>query len=169
MFSAFAFVACECKFINFLAFYESLLTPLFLCVGFSGYMLEPDPDKRPDIYQVSYFAFKLAQRTCPVQNLKVSVFQHRRQLKYFDLLGSLSSGIDFHVVLTGICYNFPSEQPVVRLWEEKSALNHQFHAVEKCLIALNILPVIIAKCKNDKFHLYISACATFDDLTFVFL
>ncbi|KAG8010675.1 AP2-associated protein kinase 1 [Nibea albiflora] len=34
------------------------------------YMLEPDPDKRPDIYQVSYFAFKLAQRTCPVQNLK---------------------------------------------------------------------------------------------------
>ncbi|XP_027137838.1 AP2-associated protein kinase 1-like isoform X2 [Larimichthys crocea] len=36
------------------------------------YMLEPDPDKRPDIYQVSYFAFKLAQRTCPVQNLKNS-------------------------------------------------------------------------------------------------
>ncbi|KAI3362381.1 hypothetical protein L3Q82_012677 [Scortum barcoo] len=34
------------------------------------YMLEPDPDKRPDIYQVSYFAFKLAQRTCPVQNVK---------------------------------------------------------------------------------------------------
>lgn len=36
-------------------------------------MLEPDPDKRPDIYQVSYFAFKLAQRTCPVQNVKVSL------------------------------------------------------------------------------------------------
>ncbi|KAF3702079.1 AP2-associated protein kinase 1 [Channa argus] len=34
------------------------------------YMLEPDPDKRPDIYLVSYFAFKLAQRTCPVQNVK---------------------------------------------------------------------------------------------------
>ncbi|XP_045922045.1 AP2-associated protein kinase 1 isoform X1 [Micropterus dolomieu] len=33
------------------------------------YMLEPEPDKRPDIYQVSYFAFKLAQRTCPVQNV----------------------------------------------------------------------------------------------------
>ncbi|XP_056138299.1 AP2-associated protein kinase 1-like [Lampris incognitus] len=32
------------------------------------YMLEPDPDKRPDIYQVSYFAFKLARRECPVQN-----------------------------------------------------------------------------------------------------
>ncbi|KAM9841822.1 AP2-associated protein kinase 1 [Aulostomus maculatus] len=36
------------------------------------YMLEPDPDKRPDIYQVSYFSFKLAQRTCPVQNVKNS-------------------------------------------------------------------------------------------------
>uniref|UniRef100_H3CUM3 non-specific serine/threonine protein kinase n=1 Tax=Tetraodon nigroviridis TaxID=99883 RepID=H3CUM3_TETNG len=36
------------------------------------YMLEPDPDRRPDIYQVSYFAFKLAQRTCPVQNVKNS-------------------------------------------------------------------------------------------------
>ncbi|XP_056427403.1 AP2-associated protein kinase 1 isoform X8 [Hyla sarda] len=32
------------------------------------YMLEPDPDKRPDIYQVSYFAFKLAKRECPVAN-----------------------------------------------------------------------------------------------------
>uniref|UniRef100_A0A8C7YAA5 non-specific serine/threonine protein kinase n=1 Tax=Oryzias sinensis TaxID=183150 RepID=A0A8C7YAA5_9TELE len=36
------------------------------------YMLEPDPDQRPDIYQVSYFAFRLAQRTCPVQNVKNS-------------------------------------------------------------------------------------------------
>ncbi|XP_078143150.1 AP2-associated protein kinase 1 isoform X1 [Centroberyx gerrardi] len=36
------------------------------------YMLEPDPDKRPDIFQVSHFAFKLAQRTCPVQNVKNS-------------------------------------------------------------------------------------------------
>ncbi|XP_075063507.1 AP2-associated protein kinase 1 isoform X2 [Mixophyes fleayi] len=33
------------------------------------YMLEPDPDKRPDIYQVSYFAFKLAKRECPVPNV----------------------------------------------------------------------------------------------------
>ncbi|XP_013859237.1 AP2-associated protein kinase 1 isoform X2 [Austrofundulus limnaeus] len=36
------------------------------------YMLEPNPDNRPDIYQASYFAFKLAQRTCPVQNVKNS-------------------------------------------------------------------------------------------------
>ncbi|XP_077079888.1 AP2-associated protein kinase 1 isoform X13 [Siphateles boraxobius] len=33
------------------------------------YMLEPDPDVRPDIYQVSYFAFKLARKECPVQNI----------------------------------------------------------------------------------------------------
>ncbi|XP_053257347.1 AP2-associated protein kinase 1 isoform X11 [Podarcis raffonei] len=36
------------------------------------YMLEPDPDKRPEIYQVSYFAFKLAKRECPVQNVQNS-------------------------------------------------------------------------------------------------
>ncbi|NWI85576.1 AAK1 kinase, partial [Pitta sordida] len=36
------------------------------------YMLEPDPDKRPDIYQVSYFAFKLAKKECPVQNVQNS-------------------------------------------------------------------------------------------------
>uniref|UniRef100_A0A671T2X5 non-specific serine/threonine protein kinase n=1 Tax=Sinocyclocheilus anshuiensis TaxID=1608454 RepID=A0A671T2X5_9TELE len=33
------------------------------------YMLEPDPDIRPDICQVSYFAFKLAWKECPVQNI----------------------------------------------------------------------------------------------------
>ncbi|KAM8885328.1 AP2-associated protein kinase 1-like isoform 5-T5 [Spinachia spinachia] len=32
------------------------------------YMLEADPEKRPDIYQISHFAFKLARRECPVQN-----------------------------------------------------------------------------------------------------
>ncbi|NXI46363.1 AAK1 kinase, partial [Galbula dea] len=36
------------------------------------YMLEPDPEKRPDIYQVSYFAFKLAKKECPVQNVQNS-------------------------------------------------------------------------------------------------
>uniref|UniRef100_A0ABM5EP71 AP2-associated protein kinase 1 isoform X1 n=1 Tax=Pogona vitticeps TaxID=103695 RepID=A0ABM5EP71_9SAUR len=36
------------------------------------YMLELDPDKRPDIYQVSYFAFKLAKRECPVPNVQNS-------------------------------------------------------------------------------------------------
>ncbi|XP_073425214.1 AP2-associated protein kinase 1 isoform X16 [Dendrobates tinctorius] len=37
------------------------------------YMLEPDPDKRPDIYQVSYFAFKLVKRECPVPNVHDSI------------------------------------------------------------------------------------------------
>uniref|UniRef100_A0A452HP92 non-specific serine/threonine protein kinase n=1 Tax=Gopherus agassizii TaxID=38772 RepID=A0A452HP92_9SAUR len=36
------------------------------------YMLEPDPDNRPDIYQVSYFAFKLTKRECPVPNVQNS-------------------------------------------------------------------------------------------------
>ncbi|XP_056424926.1 BMP-2-inducible protein kinase isoform X2 [Hyla sarda] len=33
------------------------------------YMLEPNQERRPDIYQVSYFAFKLAKRECPVSNV----------------------------------------------------------------------------------------------------
>ncbi|XP_059821379.1 AP2-associated protein kinase 1-like isoform X3 [Hypanus sabinus] len=33
------------------------------------FMLEPDPDKRPDIYQVSHFAFKQIRKECPVQNV----------------------------------------------------------------------------------------------------
>ncbi|XP_075060662.1 BMP-2-inducible protein kinase isoform X2 [Mixophyes fleayi] len=33
------------------------------------YMLEPDQERRPDIYQVSYFAFKLAKRDCPIPNV----------------------------------------------------------------------------------------------------
>uniref|UniRef100_A0A8C5M2N2 non-specific serine/threonine protein kinase n=1 Tax=Leptobrachium leishanense TaxID=445787 RepID=A0A8C5M2N2_9ANUR len=37
------------------------------------YMLEPDPEMRPDIYLVSYFAFKLAKRECPVPNVHDSV------------------------------------------------------------------------------------------------
>ncbi|GIX91151.1 AP2-associated protein kinase 1 [Caerostris extrusa] len=36
------------------------------------YMLEIEPDKRPDIFQVSYVAFKLADKECPVPNLKNS-------------------------------------------------------------------------------------------------
>lgn len=38
----------------------------------AGYMLEPDPDRRPDIYQVSYFAFRMARRECLVPNVHVS-------------------------------------------------------------------------------------------------
>ncbi|XP_049619009.1 BMP-2-inducible protein kinase isoform X1 [Syngnathus scovelli] len=33
------------------------------------YMLEPDQEERPDIYQVSYFAFKFAGKDCPVPNI----------------------------------------------------------------------------------------------------
>ncbi|XP_060552478.1 AP2-associated protein kinase 1-like [Ruditapes philippinarum] len=34
-----------------------------------GYMLEEDPDKRPDIFQVSSVAFRLARKECPVPNM----------------------------------------------------------------------------------------------------
>lgn len=37
-----------------------------------GYMLEPDPDKRPDIFQVSCVAFQLLSKDNPVKNLMVS-------------------------------------------------------------------------------------------------
>ncbi|TRY85664.1 hypothetical protein DNTS_020365 [Danionella cerebrum] len=37
--------------------------------GLIRYMLEPEQEKRPDIYQVSYFAFRLAGKECPVPNL----------------------------------------------------------------------------------------------------
>ncbi|XP_064366463.1 BMP-2-inducible protein kinase isoform X3 [Dromaius novaehollandiae] len=36
------------------------------------YMLEPDQERRPDIFQVSYFAFKLAKKDCPVSNINNS-------------------------------------------------------------------------------------------------
>lgn len=34
-------------------------------------MLEPDPDIRPDIYQVSAIVFQIQGKECPVQNLHV--------------------------------------------------------------------------------------------------
>ncbi|XP_039614471.1 BMP-2-inducible protein kinase isoform X2 [Polypterus senegalus] len=36
------------------------------------YMLEPDVERRPDVYQVSYFTFKMARRECPVPNISNS-------------------------------------------------------------------------------------------------
>lgn len=36
-------------------------------------MLDPDPDTRPDIYQVASLTFKLAGRDCPVRNVNVSI------------------------------------------------------------------------------------------------
>ncbi|XP_077528463.1 numb-associated kinase isoform X2 [Haemaphysalis longicornis] len=44
------------------------------------YMLEVQPEKRPDIFQVSYVAFLLAGRECPVQNLHNSPLPNVEQL-----------------------------------------------------------------------------------------
>ncbi|XP_065294030.1 AP2-associated protein kinase 1 isoform X3 [Dermacentor albipictus] len=44
------------------------------------YMLEVQPEKRPDIFQVSYVAFSLAGKECPVQNLHNSSIPNIEQL-----------------------------------------------------------------------------------------
>lgn len=36
-------------------------------------MLEVDPDERPDIFQVSHYAFTIAGKPCPVKNLHVRI------------------------------------------------------------------------------------------------
>jgi len=40
--------------------------------GAAGYMLTEDPDTRPDIFQVSFLAFQMARKNCPVPNMNVS-------------------------------------------------------------------------------------------------
>lgn len=54
-------------------------------VSLIRYMLEPDPDRRPDIYQVSYAAFKLAGKgDTPIVNLLHSVPVELDQLPTLD-------------------------------------------------------------------------------------
>jgi hypothetical protein len=48
-----------------------------------GYMLEPDPDKRPDIYQVSYFSFKLLKKECPIPNVQVCEWCFLRKVSFW--------------------------------------------------------------------------------------
>lgn len=47
-------------------------------------MLEPDPLKRPDIYQVSYLAFQLAQRPYSLKNLDVILLKFLIKLLFFN-------------------------------------------------------------------------------------
>lgn len=44
-------------------------------------MLEKDPNKRPDIFQVSYIAFHLIGKENPVPNMNVSIVKW-----HFDVL-----------------------------------------------------------------------------------
>lgn len=53
-------------------YYLFLIYLFFNCFVYLGYMLEPDPEKRPDIFQVSAVAFTLMGKDNPVQNLNVS-------------------------------------------------------------------------------------------------
>ena len=59
---------------------KNLLMVLSCALPFlAGYILEVDPDKRPDIFQVSHAAFQIAGKDNPVQNLNVSELHcHRR-------------------------------------------------------------------------------------------
>ena len=50
---------------------------------FAEYMLTVDPDKRPDIYQASYVAFKISGRETPIQNLHVSIKQYSEMIIIF--------------------------------------------------------------------------------------
>ena len=64
------------------------------------YMLEPDPDRRPDIYQVSYVAFRLAGRgETPVVNLHHSVPVEPDQLLFTqpDVVKSAAKPGKYHV------------------------------------------------------------------------
>ena len=55
---------------------------IFVFFFITGYMLEVDPDLRPDIFQVSYVAFRISQHNTPVPNLNVS---HRGLSSQFTL------------------------------------------------------------------------------------
>jgi len=45
-------------------------------------MLEPDPDVRPDIYQVAIVAFALAGRKCSVGNLNVRGCSPKHHIRF---------------------------------------------------------------------------------------
>lgn len=60
---------------------------LWICLLSAGYCLDPNPDTRPDIFQVSHVAFTLANKQCPVNNIHVSI----RCYLAIDLLHSLAT------------------------------------------------------------------------------
>ena len=61
-------------------------------------MLEVDPEKRPDIFQVSCIAFRLARKDCPVPNMNVSYLQtvfYGHTHSSFGVINVISKS-DFH-------------------------------------------------------------------------
>jgi len=55
-------------------------------VSVVGYMLTVDPDNRPDIFQVSFIAFRIAGTNCPVENLNVRMQCLSNSLLYAYLI-----------------------------------------------------------------------------------
>ena len=64
---------------------------MFVCLDF---MLETDPFKRPDIYQVSYLAFQLLQRPYPFKNIDVCI-----KKKNYKMFKNLNNSINFLIIL----------------------------------------------------------------------
>jgi hypothetical protein len=62
----------------------------------AGYMLEPDPDKRPDIFQVSFVAFSLIGKDCPVQNLHVSLSRYDYSFVTYSTMRLLHGNLNFY-------------------------------------------------------------------------
>lgn len=60
-----------CITINLLCFWL-VIYHTYASFSLLAFMLEVDPEKRPDIYQVSYIAFLFRGKHCPVPNMNVS-------------------------------------------------------------------------------------------------
>jgi len=63
-------------------------------------MLDVDCDKRPDIFQVSAVAFKLAHKHCPVPNVHVSFTVLYISKKCFSLI--LNNSVKIYLVLINL-------------------------------------------------------------------
>ena len=50
---------------------KAIISIIYVFALFAGFVLNPDPENRPDIFQVSYAAFKLRGLDCPVPNVMV--------------------------------------------------------------------------------------------------
>jgi len=68
-------------------------------------MLEPDPDRRPDIFQVSFVAFSLTGKDCPVQNLHVSPSRCDYNFVTYSTMRLLHSNLNFYS-LKGITLSY---------------------------------------------------------------
>ena len=77
-------------------------------------MLEPDPNQRPDIYQVSCIAFKLANLECHIPNIYVSYKYIVRQVPVYLITFYGCLNMDA-ILLTQSIYNSEILQRVLTI------------------------------------------------------